>query len=512
MALPRASQTPGASPPWPERVLLALGVAAVLAGLAGRAWLLGMAGLSSDEAFSWRLTQYPVAEMLQRAALDVHPPLYYLALDAWTRTVGDGPAALRGLSLLSGVAAIALAFALVRETERSDEAPAASPLQAPLLAAAMMAVHATQVLQSRNARMYALGTTMALASAWALLRAQRTTDRRLAWWMAWGLGAAAAVATHYYLLFTIAGQALWALGSRGPRRARPLDLAAAAAVGLAACAPWAAVFWRQARQVRADYWIPSLSATDLLAGVARWATGSEGGAFAPLVAVLVAASLGAAAFGGGRSGRFFALQAAAPWVLGLIVSAAAGRPIVLDRYMLFAQAFLVCAWAVAIASIRSPGMRLAAASLAVSVLGIGLASSVRTIPESPPAMANAARFLKRQAGSGDLVVVESPRALNKLRYYARQEGGDGLDIRSAWPERAPLGPHVSHVVSLTPDDTIPADAVFDAGADTVWRGRESTAPADPAPPGWTITYARIFEGGDDTRFALVRYRRATAPS
>ena len=67
-------------------------------------------------------------------------------------------------------------------------------------------------------------------------------------------------------------------------------------------------------------------------------------------------------------------------------------------------------------------------------------------------------------------------------------------------------------MSLTPDDTIPADAVFDAGADTVWRGRESTAPADPAPPGWTITYARIFEGGDDTRFALVRYRRATAPS
>jgi mannosyltransferase len=495
--------------PWPRRTLRALCAVALLAGIAGRAWRLGLPGLSSDEAFSWRLTRYPLAEMLRRAGLDVHPPLYYVALEAWTRALGDSIVALRGLSVLLGLISIGLAFAVVREATRLENTPRRS-LDAAALAAALLAIHATQIAQSRNARMYALGTVLALASAWLVLRAQRAIGQRLAWWMAWGLAAAAAGATHYYLLFTIAGQGLWALGSRPRARAR--DLAGAAAVGIAAFAPWAPLFWRQVRQVRADYWIPPLTARDLAAGVARWATGGELSSAALPAAVLVVASIVAAARGGGRAGRFFAVQAIAPWVLGLAASAASGRPIVLDRYMLFAEAFLLCAWAVALATIEPPRLRIAVASLLLVVLGAGTGSALRAIPADPPAMANAARFLKRQAGAADLVVVDSPRALNKLRYYARRAGGDGLDIRCALPERVPLSPHVSHVVSLAEGDAVPADAVFATGADTVWRGRESTAAPEPAPAGWAITYAQIFEGGEATRFGLVRYgREAAAP-
>lgn len=486
---------------------LAILVAILLVALAPRAWRLSLPGLTSDEAFSWRLTRHPVGELLGRAAQDVHPPFYYLVLDGWVNALGEAPAALRGLSVVAGLLTIALAFALVQEATRLDgRGPG---LTGAALAAILIAIHATQVVQGRNARMYALGTALATGSAWLLLRAQRSARRRLAWWTAWGLAAAAAVATHYYLSFTIVAQAAWAALRRNqPRRMRELVLGGL--VALIAFAPWAPILWRQLAQVRAAYWIPPLTSKAVAEGVARWALGFDAGGASPWVAIAVALSLASAARTG-RAGRFFALQAAAPWAMGVVVSVLMGRPIVLERYMLFAQVFLLCAWAVGLATLEPRGVRTATAAALALLLGSGLVAVVRTYPAEPPALAAAARFLKRQAGSEDLVVVESPRALNKLRYYARQVDGEGLDIRAALPERVPLSPHVSHIVSLTDAEQIAADAVFASGAPTVWRGRESTAPPDPAPEGWRITYARIFEGGEGTRFALVRYRRAAVP-
>ncbi|HYU40584.1 MAG TPA: glycosyltransferase family 39 protein, partial [Vicinamibacteria bacterium] len=435
-------------------------------------------------------------------------PLYYLALQGWLALVGDGPAALRALSVLVGLLVVPLAFALVREAERldaDDRGPAAA-----LLAASMIAIHATQVLQSRNARMYALGTVLATGSAWLVLRAHRATARRWAWWTLWGLVAAAAVGTHYYLAFTVATQAIWAIGV-APTRRRLQDLLRASLVALATFAPWAPVLWRQARQVQAAYWIPPVGLWALVDGVARWALGIDAGRAATLAAILVAASLVAAARAG-RAGRFFAAQAAAPWVLGLVVSVISGRPILLERYMLFAQVSLLCAWAVTATGISPRALRTGAAvAAALLILAAGLAVTLSRVPADPPALALAARALRRQAEAGDLVVVESPRVLNKLRYYARQQGADNVRVRAALPERIPLSPYVSHVVSLADDEAVAADAVFAAGADTVWIGRESTSPPAPAPAGWTVTFARIFEGGEDTRFALARYQRAEAP-
>lgn len=484
--------------------------AAVIAGVAARAWRLGLPGLSSDEAFSWRLTRYGLGEMVRRAAEDVHPPLYGLVLKAWLATWGDAPEALRGLSVVLGVAMIPLAVLLVREAAVLDPPPLAARLRAGAwLAGVVVALHATQVLQSRNARMYALGMALAVASACLLLRARRAVRRRWAWWAAWGLAAAAAVGTHYYLLFTVAAQAGWALVPRRGERTPIREALFAGAVALLVFAPWAAVFWQQTRRVQAAYSLGPPTASSLAQAVARWASGVEVTGAAPLLAALTLLSL-MAALRAGRAGRFLAVQALAPWALGLGVSVVTGRPLVLERYMVFAQAFLLCAWVVAVAAVDRAPLRAAAAAALVVAVGWGLLAAVRAYPEEPPAMAAAARFLKRQA-RGDLVVVDSPRALNKLRYYARQVDAEDLDVRCALPERKPLPRYVSHEISLAPGDDVPADGVFASGATTVWRGHESTAPPDPAPAGWMITYVRMLEGGEDTRFALVRYQRAAVP-
>ena len=135
-------------PGWRE--LAGLG-AVVLVGFLPRAWRLGRPGLTSDEAFSWRLTRYGLGEMLRRAAEDVHPPLYYVLLKPWLAMWGDAPEALRGLSLVLGLLVVPLAFVLVREAARLDEPELARRVRAgALLAALLAALHATQVLQSRN--------------------------------------------------------------------------------------------------------------------------------------------------------------------------------------------------------------------------------------------------------------------------------------------------------------------------------------------------------------------------
>ena len=493
-------------PGWRE--LAGLG-AVMLVGFLPRAWRLGRPGLTSDEAFSWRLARYGLGEMLRRAAEDVHPPLYYVLLKPWLAMWGDAPEALRGLSLVLGLLVVPLAFVLVREAARLDEPELARRVRAgALLAALLAALHATQVLQSRNARMYALGTALALASSWLLLRAQRRGG--WAWWAAWGLAAAVAVATHYYLAFTVAAQAAWLALAR--RQAPPpwRGMLGAATVALASFAPWLPILWRQVRRVREEYWIPPATMASLVQDVGRWAVGAD---LAPWVAaaaaLAVVASLAVAGWTS-RAGRFLALQATAPWILGLTVSVATGRPLVLERCMVFAQAFLLCAWGVTMARLPRATLRAAAAAVLVLAVAGGLLATVEAYPAAPPAMATVARFLKRQGAEGDLAVVESPRALNKLRYYARQAQAAGLDIRCTLPERVPLAPHLSHVVSLAEGDAIAREAVFASGADTVWIGRESTGPAEPAPAGWTITYARIFEGAEGTRFALFRYQRSQA--
>jgi hypothetical protein len=490
---------------------MAVTVAALAAGAFVRAWRLTMPGLTSDEAFSWRLTGYPAGEMLGRAALDVHPPVYYLVLDGWLALFGDAPFALRGLSVLAGLLVIPLTLLLVQEAVRLDGGEGAR-LAAPL-AATLIALHATQVLQSRNARMYAVGTVLAAVSTWLLLRARRATTWRAAWWSAWGLACAAAVGTHYYLAFTVFAQAVWALASARHARTRVRDFALAGVVALAAFAAWIPAFARQVAQVRGDYWIPPPTTTALVEALGRWAVPVPGATplITGLLAILAVGSLLAAARAG-RAGRFFAVQAATPWLMGLAVSALTGRPILLERYLVFAQVFLLGAWAVTVSGIAMRRVRLAAATAFVVLLAGSLAATMRTWPSEPPALAGAARALKRNAGAGELVVVDSPRVLNKLRYYARRVEAGELDVRAAFPERIPLSPYVSHVVSLTPAELIAADAVFATGAGTVWVGRESTSPPDAAPPGWDITFARVFEGGDDTRFRLARYvRTAGAP-
>jgi uncharacterized membrane protein len=480
----------------------------VAAGL--RLFRIGLPVLTSDESFSWRLSGYPVREMLRRAALDVHPPLYYLALDGWSAVFGASPAALRGLSAVLGVLAVAVAYAVTREAMRLSDVADGSRAQAgALLAALLVAIQAAPIAHSRNARMYALGILLGGLTSWLLLRALRGPTRERRWWIAYAAAVAAFCATHYYALFTVAAQALFvAVSRREEVRASRRRCALALVLAAALFSPWLPVLLRQADQVRRNYWIPAATPSSLATSLVQWAAGAEMPIAVPVLWLVALAVLLAWAWRqGGDGARYLLLLALLPWAFGLALSAASGRPIVLERYMAFGQLFLICAWGVLWTRLPTAPLRALFAGALVVVAVAGLASTWRDrYPDRPTALWYSARYLKRQAAPGDLVITRSPRALNKLRYYARQVDAAGLDIRYAAVATA-SDDHFSHLPSLLEADILRADPFLETTPRTIWRLEDVKTAPDPPPQGWEMTNVKMFEGGDAPIVLVAGYSR-----
>ena len=478
-------------------LLVPLIVAAAL-----RLFRVGMPALTSDESFSWRLVGSPLPEMLRRAALDVHPPLYYFALDAWVRVWGTSPLALRGLSALLGVLAVAMAYALCVEASRfdGDGLAATRARSGALLAAVLIAIQAAPIAHGRNARMYALAILLGGASSWLLLRALRGDAGQRRWWVAYGIAVAAFCATHYYALFTVAAQALFVTTlsrARPDAKAARRRFAAALVLAGALFSPWVPVLARQAEQVRQTYWIPAPTLPSLGLSLVQWAAGAELDVAAPLPWLIVLALvLGWGWRRGGPGARHLLLQALLPWAFALAISLLGGRPIVLERYMAFGQFFLICAWGVLWTRLPTPAARglFAGALVALSAAGLFAGWGAR-YPDRPTAFWFTARYLKRQAGPGDVVIARSPRALNKLRYYAEQVGAAGLDVRYA-AAGAASDDHFSHLPSLEDREVLRTDPFLDKAPRTIWRLEDTRTAPEPAPPGWEMTHARMFDGGD----------------
>ncbi len=129
-----------------------------------------------------------------------YPPLYFLCLKGWAALTGARPYApglepgsgleflLRAPSVLAGVLLLAMLVPLGRRLRL----PGATSL--PWL----LALHPLLLWYARDARMYAVWMTLTLAAIYAL-----TANRRWLWWLA----ATAALLTHYFALFPLAGAA-----------------------------------------------------------------------------------------------------------------------------------------------------------------------------------------------------------------------------------------------------------------------------------------------------------------
>jgi hypothetical protein len=145
-----------------------------------------------DEGNSVRIAERSIKLILEGAAGDIHPPLYYLALHFWRSLVGQSEFALRAFSVVVGVGLVGLTFALGL---RFFSRPAA------LIAALLAAVNPFQVYYSQEARSY---IWVAFLVAAAIYCGHRFLDARgggarskTPWAVGYTLAVTAGLYTHY---------------------------------------------------------------------------------------------------------------------------------------------------------------------------------------------------------------------------------------------------------------------------------------------------------------------------
>lgn len=150
-----------------------------------------------DEGVSAFMTTRDLGQIVSASAADIHPPLYYVLLAAWSAVFGNGEFALRGFSAVLGVAGVWLIARL---------GGALFDHRVALAAAALLAVSPLAIQYSQEVRMYALASVLGSAATLAyfpLLRAPRLTRT-----VVYALLATALLYTHYYGLLILIGHQL----------------------------------------------------------------------------------------------------------------------------------------------------------------------------------------------------------------------------------------------------------------------------------------------------------------
>ena len=173
-----------------------------------------------------------------------------------------GPAGLRALSALAGTVAIPLGAALGRRVGGD---------RVGLWCAGVFAVLPSLVLESCDARMYALATTLVLGAALALWRlVERPTWRRVAVYAAC---TGAALATNYFAAFAIVAQLGAALLVLRPSRSAVMRAVGGAGTGALVLIPWLAYVWAQFAHGAGPFWVGGVGFSTLSGVVGQFFAG-----------------------------------------------------------------------------------------------------------------------------------------------------------------------------------------------------------------------------------------------
>jgi mannosyltransferase len=252
-----------ASPPTIDRRLLVGGIIGLAAVL--RAAGLGRGELWFDEAYAALLSLDTLPGIIRDLSKDSSPPLYYFVLRAWRSVGGGGPAALRALSAVAGVAAVYLAYRLA--TLLWNE-------RAGILAGLMLAISPLHLYYSQEIRPYSLFLVFALVALIGLTRLARKESSTVADSALYCAGVFLALYTHNYGLFLLVPLGIEVVA----RRVRPTVAASCIAIVSAGYAAWIPILLQQVRAGTA-VWVARIWAETppLLAPVKSLAAFSIGG-------------------------------------------------------------------------------------------------------------------------------------------------------------------------------------------------------------------------------------------
>jgi hypothetical protein len=392
--------------------------AACCAALALHLVNLDAAPLWYDEVISAEWIRLPWAAMVQSAAADKHPPLYFLLLKAWTLLAGDSPWSLRLPSVLAVLVAVpALAAAAAHLKGRT----------AARWAAWLTACSPFLLEHGQEARMYAIAIALGSLQLLLVARLVRGAAPRLG--MTFVAVTIAALATHYYMGLSFAGLVLGLVLVRVPPRQWDREVLAAG-VGALAAAIAAAMLASHVAAATYDTGVLALPGAlwGLVGGYTLLPTSGELHAhgvraalpFLPL-AVAAAVPVGALVVGGA-----VALDRPARRLLLALLAVTVGGPLLLQlmlgvglhpRY--FAAAFPPLIALLAVGATARAGR--VAAGLVLVVMGIGAARHFALPEYGREDVRGATAWLATRVPRDAALTVTSAEMADLARFY--------------WPER-----------------------------------------------------------------------------
>ncbi|MDP3057224.1 MAG: glycosyltransferase family 39 protein [bacterium] len=468
-------------------------LAIILIGSILRLYNITAVSLWHDEAFSALLIRYPFNEMIQRIILDVHPPLYYIILRIWDIVLGDSLLSLRLFSAFFGILTIFFTYLFVKAAFKYEKLS--------LIAAAFIAINPFQIQYATEARMYTLGTFLIMFSSWLLVKAieaHNTSEKetlknacdisikkcdwisgladkkpapknifaslkagikKYRWWILYGVSAALAIYTHYYLIFSVAAQALfmifWAIKNYGLKIAEWIKSENVKGAAIAYCTsliiflPWLPILLRQLGQVEENYWIPAMDRYSIPNTIFHIFTGTNIYTANDNLILISLAILAIFAFALKREQNNYKWLVIFSFFIPFAISAilSFNRSLYLDRYFVFVGLFYLIILAIFIESITKRLLKKIIFSiLVISSILLFLRGWQNTSPTGKPGMAGASEYLFKNANPEDKVYINSSFIFFTYKYYAyRKYFGNGypsnfnpsmiIEERNAFPDQ-----------------------------------------------------------------------------
>lgn len=266
---------------------MALAVAGCLGGLlagarAGALWL--------DESISVAIARLPLLatgpdSLYGGLRQDGAPPLYYLLLRGWTSMSGAGAGAVRLLTVLTTLVALALAYRVGSRLGAMVAPGAVTARAGGRVAVTALAALPWTMRFGSETRMYVLVVVLVLLGVLAVLSVHRGAGQPVLRALPGLAGLSAVVGlllyTHYWSLFLLAAVGAWHLpgllqrGGAGQRRVASIRVLGAMAVGGLTFLPWLPTFFFQAQHTGAP-WADPLVVVELLRTPRYWGSGPAG--------------------------------------------------------------------------------------------------------------------------------------------------------------------------------------------------------------------------------------------
>jgi 4-amino-4-deoxy-L-arabinose transferase-like glycosyltransferase len=384
---------------------------------------------------------------------DTHPPLFFLLLNVWRRTVGDGELATRSLSAIFSLLSILPVALLFRRLGRPN---------AGLLAAGLLALSYGSIHMAQQNRQYSMALFLTASSYLALIIAE---DRQIAAgaslapsiagrrgavaaWCTYGMTLFASLMTHYFTVLALAGQAVYA-AVRFRRVTLHRWLLACSLAALAMIAIWGRMFLAQQAMIHAQPWLVEAGeghASKSLLRLAdipirllfQFAPFQLGAAKSMAGAAVLAVCALALARRRSREGLLMASWFAVPCIALLIADLATEKQTLNHiRYPVIAVAGLCGIVALAVGELRRP-LR----ELTVAALCLGMFATLRFPTTAHPDAKVAVARLQDALSRDELIIFEAigwprdwvPQFFAPVEYYLPDRPNPLLLLRDPPPD------------------------------------------------------------------------------